>query len=179
MAEEVVTSESVVDAAPAWPLRPWLLAGLLSFAGLLIHFVTHEHDDVAWRVAVAAFLFFASLGAAFTLERGRWQGSAVFALVIGLVIAGLAWRAVNYGQYLADEQYGFASGVVATALALPLFQAGFLRRRFATPYAEIYPTSGPTRSAPPGRWRSPASRGSRWRSSRSCSFCSSSTFSAT
>ena len=128
----------MVDAAPAWPLRPWLLAGLLSFAGLLIHFVTHEHDDVAWRVAVAAFLFFASLGAAFTLERGRWQGSAVFALVIGLVIAGLAWRAVNYGQYLADEQYGFASGVVATALALPLFQAGFLRRRFATPYAEIY-----------------------------------------
>jgi hypothetical protein len=138
MAEDVVTTESAVDVAPAWPLRPWLLAGLLGLAGLLIHFVTHEHDDVAWQVAVAAFLFFGSLGAAFTLEPRRWQGPAAFALAIGLVMAGLAWRAVDYGDYFADEQYGFASGVVATALALPLFQAGFLRRRFATPYAEIY-----------------------------------------
>jgi hypothetical protein len=53
-------------------------------------------------------------------------------------MAGLAWRAVRYGDHLPDEQYGFAAGVVATALALPLFQAGFLRRRLATPYGDIY-----------------------------------------
>ena len=138
MAEEIVANESAVEAAPEWPLRPWLLAGLLGLAGLLIHFVTHERDDVAWRVALAAFLFFGAIAAAFTLERGRWRAPAIFGVVIGLVMAGLAWRAVNYGDYFADEQYGFASGVVASALALPLFQAGFLRRRFATPYAEIY-----------------------------------------
>jgi len=134
----VEQTSDIGAGAPEWPLRPWLLAGLLGLAGLLIHLFTHEKDDVPWRVAVAAFLFFGSLGAAFTVERERWKAPAVFAVVIGVVMAGLAWRAVDYGDYLADEQYGFASGIVATALALPLFQAGFVRRRFATPYAEIY-----------------------------------------
>lgn len=121
-----------------WPLRPWLLAGLLGLAGLLIHLVTHERDDVPWQVATAAFLFFGAIAAAFTIDRDRWKEPAVFAGIAGLVMAGLAWRAVQYGQYLPDEQYGFAAGVVATTLALPLFQAGFHRRRLKTPYGDIY-----------------------------------------
>src|SRR5688500_2799599 len=121
-----------------WPLRPWLLAGLFGLAGLLIHFVTHENDDVAWRVALAAFLFFGAIAAGFTLEERRWKEPSLFALVIGAVMAGLTWRAVQYGETLPDEQYGFAAGAVASALALPLFQADFHRRRFATPYSEIY-----------------------------------------
>lgn len=121
-----------------WPPRPWLLAGLLGTAGLLIHLATAGHDDVPWRMAVAAFLFFGALGAAFTLEKGRWKAPASFALAVGLVMAGLAWRAVRYGESLPDEEYGFAAGAIATALALPLFQAGFARTRLRTPYAEIY-----------------------------------------
>jgi hypothetical protein len=119
-------------------MRPWLLAALLGVAGLLIHLVTGGRDDVPWQMAAAAFLFFGSLGAAFTLEEGRWKAPALFALVVGVVMAGLAWRAVRYGESLPDEEYGFAAGVIATALALPLFQAGFPRRRFATPYADVY-----------------------------------------
>src|SRR5688572_6559162 len=121
-----------------WPLRPWLLASLLGLAGLLIHLVTGGNDDVPWQMAVAAFLFFGSIAAAFTLEEGRWKQPAIFALAVGVVMAGLAWRAAPADQYLPDEQYGFAAGVVATALSLPLFQAGFLRTRLRTPYAEIY-----------------------------------------
>ena len=121
-----------------WPLRPWLLAGLLGLAGLLIHLVTHENDDVPWQVAVAAFLFFGAIAAAFTLDEQRWQEPAIFAAIVGLVMAGLAWRAVQYGERLPDEQYGFAAGVVATALALPLFQAGFHRRRLRTAYADTF-----------------------------------------
>lgn len=132
---EGVTSE---DERADWPLRPWLLAGLLGLAGLLIHFITHENEDVAWRVALAAFVLFGALAAAFTLEQERWKAPSLFALAIGAVMAGLAWRAVQYGESLPDEQYGFAAGVVASALALPLFQADFHRRRLATPYSEIY-----------------------------------------
>jgi hypothetical protein len=132
------TANDANPAAPEWPLRPWLLAGVLGLAGLLIHLVTGGNDDVPWQMAAAAFLFFGAIAAAFTLERDSWKEPAVFALAVGLVMAGLAWRAVRYGESLPDEQYGFAAGVVATALALPLFQAGFHRRRFATPYAEIY-----------------------------------------
>ena len=71
MADEASDNAALEVAAPQWPLRPWALAGLLGLAGLLIHLVTHDNEQVAWRVAIAAFLFFGSLGAAFTLERER------------------------------------------------------------------------------------------------------------
>src|SRR5436190_7795241 len=121
-----------------WPLRPWLLACLLGIAGLLIYFAVDGHEDEAGRVAPAAFVFFGAIAAAFTLDDDRWKAPALFALVVGAVMAGLSWRAVQYGESLPDEQYGFAAGVVASALALPLFQAEFHRRRLATPYGEIY-----------------------------------------
>jgi len=127
------------DTAPnEWPLRPWLLAGLLGLAGLGIWLVTGGNDTVPWQMATAAFLFFGAIAAGFTLEDGRWKQPAVFAVAVGLVMAGLVWRAVPAAQYLPDEQFGFAAGVVASALALPLFQAGFLRTRLKTPYPEIY-----------------------------------------
>ncbi len=138
MTDATADNEGTILAAPEWPLRPWLLAGLLGLAGLLIYLVTQGNDDVPWQMATAAFLFFGAIAAAFTLESGRWKEPAIFAVAVGLVMAGLAWRAVQYGEYLPDEQYGFAAGVVATALALPLFQADFHRRRFATPYSEVY-----------------------------------------
>ena len=136
MASEAVEAESV--EASDWPLRPWLLAGLLGVAALLIHMITDGRDNVPWQMAAAAFLLFGSLGAAFTIDEDRWKGPALFALAAGVVMAGLTWRAVRYGQNLPDEQYGLAAGVIATALALPLFQAGFVRTRLATPYTAIY-----------------------------------------
>ncbi len=121
-----------------WPLRPWLLAGLLGLSGLLIHFVTHGNDDDAPHMAAAAFLFFGPMAAAFSLEREKWQETALFAFIAGLVMAGLAWRAVSAGEHGSDGQYAFGAGVIATLLALPLFQAGFHRTRFATPYRDTH-----------------------------------------
>jgi len=121
-----------------WPLLPWLLAGLLGLAGLLIHLVTDDRGDVPWRVAIAAFLLFAPLAASLSVERDNWKAPAAFSLALGLVMAGIAWRAVRYGESLPDEEYGFAAGVVASALALPLFQAGFLKERLRTPYSAIH-----------------------------------------
>jgi hypothetical protein len=121
-----------------WSLRPWLTAGLFGLAGLLIHAVTQGSGDVPWQMAIAAFLFFGSVAAAFTVERDRWRAPALFALGAGVVMAGLAWRATAAGDRYADEEFGLAAGVLATALALPLFQAGFVRLRFRTPYNRFH-----------------------------------------
>jgi len=121
-----------------WPLRPWLLAGIGALAGLLIYLVTRGNPDVPWQMATAAFLFFGSIAIGFTLEENRWKAPSLFALAVGVVMAGLAWRAVRYGDSLPDEQYGFAAGVIASGLALPLFQADFLKRRMATSYADLH-----------------------------------------
>jgi hypothetical protein len=130
--------DGLPETPQPWTLRPWLTAGLFGLAGLLIHLVTQGFGDVPWQMAVAAFLFFASVAAAFTVEAHRWRAPALFALVAGLVMAGLAWRATAAGDRHADEEFGFAAGVLATALALPLFQAGFARLRFRTPYARFH-----------------------------------------
>ncbi len=131
----------MADEPQDWPLRPWLLAGLLGLAGLLIyHIGGGEGPDsrIGWQAAVSAFLFFGPMAFAFTLERSRWRAPLAFSLVVGIVMAGLAWRAVGQAETLADPQYGFLAGLVATALALPLFQAGFHRSRWATPYRAIH-----------------------------------------
>ncbi|MGN6497320.1 MAG: DUF4153 domain-containing protein [Tsuneonella sp.] len=139
-----MTDSLVIDrdrAAEDWPLRPWLLAALLGLAGLLIYFVgggDGPGTKVGWQAAVSALLFFGPLAFAFSLERGRWRGPLAFAALAGLVMAGLAWRAVAGGATYASPEYGFFAGVIATAIALPLFQSGFHRTRFATPYPLIH-----------------------------------------
>ena len=132
---------ATIDNRSQWPLRPWLLGIALGLTGLLIWLVGNgqsmERLD-PWRAAVIGFLFFGSIAAALSVERHKWREPLVFAGIAGLVMAGLAWRAAMGGDAYADPQYGFFAGVVATLLALPLFQAGFHRTRFGTPYPTIH-----------------------------------------
>lgn len=124
-----------------WPLRPWLLTALLGTAGLLIHHIGGGQGPdtrVGWQAAITALLFFGPLAFGFSVERDRWKEPLVFALVAGLVMAGLAWRAAGQAEAYAGEEFGFLAGVVATGLALPLFQAGFHRTRWATSYRAIH-----------------------------------------
>ena len=62
--------------------------------------ITHENDDVAWRVALAAFLFFGAIAAAFTLEQGRWKAPTLFArLLAGAVtLSFFTYAMVNMGM---------------------------------------------------------------------------------
>lgn len=131
----------MADETHEWPLRPWLLAALLGLAGLLIyHFGGGQGPDtrLGWQAAVTALLLFGPLAFAFTLERDRWKEPLAFSLIAGVVMAGLAWRAVGQAETIADPQFGFMAGVIATGLALPLFQAGFHRTRWATSYRSIH-----------------------------------------
>lgn len=127
--------------AQDWPLRPWALAALLGIAGLLIYHIGGGQGPdtrVGWQAAATAFLFFGPLPFAFTLEREHWKQPLAFAVLVGAIMAGLAWRAVGQAESAADPQFGFMAGLVATTLALPLFQAGFHRTRWATSYRTIH-----------------------------------------
>jgi len=130
-----------VNDQPEWPVRPWILAGLGGVAGLLIYLIgggDGPGTKVGWQAAATALFFFAPVVFGFTLERDRWREPLAFALLVGLVMAGLAWRAVGGGESIASPQYGFLAGLVASAIALPLFQSNFHRTRWATPYPLIH-----------------------------------------
>lgn len=135
----IVDSENpAVKFDSDWSLRPWVLGGLLGIAGLLVHLITDGNEDSRIWMALAAFVFFAGLFLAFTLDRTRWIPPSIAALIGGAVMAGLAWQAVDPNDWLADEDFAFGAGVVAITLSLPLFQAGFHRLRFKTPYRDTH-----------------------------------------
>lgn len=121
-----------------WPLRPWLLAALLALSGLAIHLLTYGHHDSALRVSLAAFFFFGGISFSLSVLRKNWLEPAVFAGLAGLVMGGLAFHTVEMEGHVAGVEFGFSAGLFATLLALPLFQAGFHRRRFATPYHDTH-----------------------------------------
>ncbi len=129
------------DKDHRWTLRPWVLAVLLGLAGLLIYAAGGgEGIDtrIGWRAGVTGFLFFGSLALAFTLEPVQRPAPVLFAALVGAVMGGLAWRAVAAGDSVAGSEFAFLAGVIATGLALPLFQAGFHRMRWSTPYRAIH-----------------------------------------
>lgn len=117
-----------------WSLRPWVMAGLLGFSALMVHFASDGGENVPWRMALAAALVFGPLALAITLSPERWRSSSLFAGGVALVMAGIAWRATSAGDAYGDEGFWVAAGVLAVTLSVPLFQAGFHRHRWATSY---------------------------------------------
>lgn len=121
-------------ALQEWSLRPLALSLLLALAGLAVYFASHNADGNAVRMAFAAGAFFGPLALAFTLAADRWKSALVFASGVGLVMAGIAWRAASAGDRYVDASFWVAAGVLAITLSLPLFQAGFHKWRWRTDY---------------------------------------------
>ena len=114
-------SESA-DLLEDWPLRPWLVAALLAFAGLLIHLAADDFtSEEPWPASLAALFGFGGLGAAFTLNRKHPLPAAIFAGIMGLVMAGIAWQVVVAQGHRASVEYAFAAGCFFSLLAVPLF----------------------------------------------------------
>ena len=107
---------------PDWPVRPWLLAALLGFAGLIEHFVTRGGTSPA-QTALAVLVAVFALTLALTLQPRRQLWALAFAAIAGMVLAGIAWQIdIGHAGYSRDD-YAFASGIVALLIAVPLFQA--------------------------------------------------------
>jgi len=138
--QSIPASEPIAD----WDLRPWVLGALLALCGLGLHFVTLDYDTYTainperspehWRAGIAGFLFFGGLAAAFALDRDKWYEAGLFAVLIGLIMGGISYNVVRLEDHKVGGEFAFAAGVFFTLLAVPLFQAGFHRLRFATDY---------------------------------------------
>ncbi len=133
-------SQDTDGAAAEWSLRPWLLATLFGIAGVLVWWISDDfhYRPAPWRAALTALTFFAPFALAFTLEPNRRAGPLLFAALIGVIMAGIAWRVASAEPGYDTAGFWLAAGIVAIALALPLFQAGFHRRRWQTSYAETH-----------------------------------------
>lgn len=134
--------EQEVDR-PAWPLRGWALALLGAAIGLAIHLLTR--DGARWavtdnpiRLAIATFLGIAGLSFALTVERERLSWSAAFALVAGLVVASVIYWNGGPGHWEANDGWRLFCGVMAIAIAAPLFQTVQDEGRRIFPYAAVH-----------------------------------------
>lgn len=138
--EPLSPSGGVVELIEDWPLRPWLLAGLLGLAGLLVDALIGGSlaSDVPWRAGIASATGFGALALAFTLNLRRPVGAGAFSALIALVLGLIAWHITRTDARIAGMEYSFAAAVFFAGLALPLFQAGFHRKRFKTDYADTH-----------------------------------------
>lgn len=117
---------------PPWPARAGLLLALGAALGLAFHFLVRgsSGDATIWgnwtddrlRLSLATFVALSGMLFAFTLERLRWWWSAGFALAGGAIL-GLVfyWNGDPNGSG-ADQVWRFVSGLLAVAIAAPLFQ---------------------------------------------------------
>lgn len=137
MTAETIAAEDIARLDD-WSLRPWLLAAIGGLAGLIVHLILESGGESPTGAALAAFTFFAAAAASFVLTPHRWKDAAIFALGLGVVMGGIAWLAVDSGDSVAGTEFAFAAGVFFSLLAIPLFQADFHRKRWATPYAETH-----------------------------------------
>lgn len=129
-----------------WPQRAWALALLGALVALAIYQILHTGSPHRWsedasRIALATLLSTAGIGFAFVVERGKIAGSAVFALVAGLVVASVLYWS---GDFRSWEPWRLVSALLAVSIAAPLFQGhrDGLRdggeRRWAIPYVETH-----------------------------------------
>lgn len=129
-----------------WPLRALILLAVGASFGLLFDALVsreNEHDlflswtDDPLRLSLAVAVAISGLLFAFTLERTRWAWSIAFALLGGAVL-GLIYYWHGDPDGTADQMWRFVSGLLAVAVAAPLFQTIRDEGRRRLPYETVH-----------------------------------------
>ncbi len=130
-----------------WPLRALLLLGIGALFGLIFDLlVSWGRTDAyffAWtddpvRYSLATWVAISGLLLAFTLERARWLWSAAFAAAGGAVLALVYYWNGGPDGSSSDEAWRFISGLLAVAIAAPLFQTMRDQGSRAIPYTSVH-----------------------------------------
>src|SRR4051812_49867674 len=88
-------SERLDERTDAWPMRPWIMAGLGAAGGLIFHLLTDRHSWAEsipiWRQAAATFVGVATISFLVTVEKRRWLWAVGFAAGWGVGVALVGW----------------------------------------------------------------------------------------
>lgn len=108
-----------IDAIdPPWRARPLVMAAICAVAGVsFYHLVERDGAD-----AFAAFVMVATIIFVLTVELRRLHWALIFALVWAGIIALIVENNRGYNQSGSPFEWPFWSGLLAIAIAAPLFQ---------------------------------------------------------
>ena len=110
-----------------WPLRSWGLAIAGAGTGVAVHFLLPRPlgsgPALANRESIATFLIIAGLAFAYVVERQRPVWSLVFALLAGVVVAGVVRNGGGSAGWDDGETWRLVCAGLTIAIAAPLFQA--------------------------------------------------------
>lgn len=111
-------SARIDDIDPPWPARPAIMAGVCALAGVIFYNLV-ERDNAE---ALAAFVAVATIAFALTAEQRRLHWVILFALAWGGIIALIVENNRGYSVNGSPFEWPFWSGLLAVAVAAPLFQ---------------------------------------------------------
>ena len=128
-----------------WRERPWIMAAVGAAGGLLVHVLTDgltyapvPTPGTILRQSLAAGIGIGTITFLITAERRRLPWAAGFAVAWGLIMAlvGYSTSAYNRGGELVE--FPFLSGLLAIAVASPLFQTLRDEGRRLLPYSLVH-----------------------------------------
>ncbi len=111
-------SGRIDDIDPPWAARPAIMAAVCALAGVIFHNLV-ERDNAE---ALAAFVAVATIAFVLTAEQRRLHWALLFALGWGAVIALIVENNRGYSVNGSPFEWPFWSGLLAVAVAAPLFQ---------------------------------------------------------
>ena len=138
-------TDRIEGEASEWRERPWIMAAVGAAGGLVVHLLT---DGLTYapvptfgtilRQSVAAGVGIGTVTFLITAERRRLAWAAGFAVAWGLIMAlvGYSTGAYNRGGELVE--FPFLSGLLAIAVASPLFQTLRDEGRKSLPYRQVH-----------------------------------------
>jgi hypothetical protein len=138
-------NEAIEAGGDGWRERPWVMAGVGAAGGLLVHILTDglsyapvPAPTTVLRQAAAAGVAIATITFLITADRKRIGWAAAFAVAWGLImgLVGYSTGAYNRGGELVE--FPFLSGLLAIAIASPLFQTLRDEGRRSLPYARVH-----------------------------------------
>jgi len=112
------TSSRIDDMDPPWRARPAIMAGLCAVAGILFYnLVENDKADAA-----AVFVAVATISFVLIAEQRRIHWALLFALGWGALIGLIIHNNQEYNVESSLFEWPFWSGLLAVAVAGPLFQ---------------------------------------------------------